>query len=346
MLLRSILTIASLAITISVAAAPAIHSLVPNSGPASGGTTVTIHGSGFEICPVCSPPLPPTVLFDGTPAVSVRLVDETKLEVVTPPHREGTASVTVDQHDGMAPAANAYTFTGDIFAGLEPILVPAFTPPVRGAFGSVFETTVVASHRGEGPRILLFGRDTSCFTFTPILEPLNPITLEAGAITIELPTDCSTWPARFFYVPAGQTERTAFNARVHDVSRSNLSHGTEIPVVRASEFTTGPVALLNVPLDPRFRNTLRIYGLAPSEVVVTIDSREHVIALQPGRDEFEPSYAIFSQFAIDEIPANVRVTVRPLTPITSPPTPTVPIWAFVAVTNNDTQEITTITPQP
>src|SRR5947208_1572374 len=44
-------------------------------------------------------------------------------------------------------------------------------------------------------------------------------------------------------------------------SRSTQSAGTAIPVVRESEFRTSAANLLNVPVDPLFRLTFRIYEM-------------------------------------------------------------------------------------
>ena len=117
-------------------------------------------------------------------------------------------------------------------------------------------------------------------------------------------------------------------------------------MVRLSEFSQEEIVLLNVPVDARFRNTLRIYSPDAGNVQVTVDNVEHAVALQPGRDPFEPSYAMFTNFPQPEAngPTRIRVKIAPLTPITSPPSPTPRIWAFISVTNNTTQEITTITP--
>jgi hypothetical protein len=307
---------------------------------------VTITGTGFSTCVICSPPTPPAVFFGGVPAATVELVSPTRIIAVSPPHPAGIVSVSVVQFDGTASLENAFAFSGDVFAALEPILVPVFTPPVRGQFGSDFRTNVSVSHEGLGPRALLYGLDTSCFLITPVLGPENARLIEPNGPTVDLPADCASWPAKFFYVPIDQAKNVTFNARVRDVSRADLSHGTEIPVVRLSEFYQEPFVLLNVPVDVRFRNTLRIYSPDAATVQVTVDQREHTVPLQSGRDAFEPSYAMFTDFPLPDTngPTRIRVKVTPLTPITSPPSPTPRIWAFISVTNNTTQEITTITP--
>ena len=60
----------------SPAPGPVITSVDPGSGPAIGGNTVTIYGSGFGVSP--------TVTFDGVAATGVSGSD-TMLDVTAPP---------------------------------------------------------------------------------------------------------------------------------------------------------------------------------------------------------------------------------------------------------------------
>jgi hypothetical protein len=76
-------------------------------------------------------------------------------------------------------------------------------------------------------------------------------------------------------------------------------------------------------------------------VRVIVRDEEHVVPLHAGAAPFLPSFAIFSDFPeITELPTGVH-TVRV---VVEPPDSGEPIWAFITVTNNDTQQITTITP--
>ncbi|HEX9163235.1 MAG TPA: IPT/TIG domain-containing protein, partial [Thermoanaerobaculia bacterium] len=117
---------------------PVITSVVPNSGPSSGGTKVTITGEDFFRCPVaafaaisaCSPGTPPAVLVGSLLALSVTLVDTTRLEVTMPPYPPGAADVSVKVAGFgkvvTATAPKAFTFTGsDTF---DPVLLPILTP--------------------------------------------------------------------------------------------------------------------------------------------------------------------------------------------------------------------------
>jgi hypothetical protein len=71
--------------------------------------------------------------------------------------------------------------------------------------------------------------------------------------------------------------------------------------------------------------------------------RQHTIELRPGANIFDPSYAQFSDFPVGV--GEVKVQIQASHIILSPPV-SYSIWAFVSVTNNETQHITTVTPQP
>ena len=84
------------------APAPTIRSVSPTSGTRSGGTTVTISGTGFLSGA--------SVTFGGT-AATVRSLSATSISVRTPSHATGTVSVVVTNPGGLsATLTNAYTY--------------------------------------------------------------------------------------------------------------------------------------------------------------------------------------------------------------------------------------------
>lgn len=354
--MRWTITFASLLLAITAFSDPVITSVTPSSGPVTGGTTITIKGTGFsDNCVICSPPLSvaPEVFFYETPAASVKFIDSTTLEVVTPAHLPAKVPIRVRQLDGSQPVtvANAFEFTGEPADGFDPILFPIFTAPVRGAFDSEFHTRARMWNQSESETVMLYGRDTACYLFSPHLDGLIPLELQQGGIDQVMLPDCSPSIGRVFWV-AKDKDTIAANLRVTDVTRQATSHGVEIPVVHKDDFTAGRISLLGVPLDPKFRNTLRIYSIGPGprNVVVQIGNRTHQLALQAGGDVFQPAYAQFTDFPLpaDMPPGQqtVRVVIDPIPPCPICPLPHVlpPIWAFITVTNNETQQITTITP--
>jgi hypothetical protein len=336
------------ALATQASAAPRITSVTPSTGPAAGGTSVTIKGSGFETCPICSPPLPPYVTFGGVAAQSSTLVDENTIVAVTPAMVALPVDVTVDQWNGATTMLNGFTFIDA--AGYEPVLLPIFSAPVPGAFGSEFVTTILAANRTNGP-ISILGIDESCFiTSPPSPGPFVPRVLpgEVGS-TMPISPNCSQWPGRLLHVRPADYNSLSFNIRVHDTTRNASSHGTEIHVVRVNDFTQGPIVLPGIPTDPRFRVTLRVYAFSQGTVFVDNAGVTTPLTLQPGRDIFEPAFGqvtLSNRPNIDPLPATFTITVLPPPDIIGSPVVPLnyPYWAFITITNNETQEITTVTP--
>jgi hypothetical protein len=338
---------------------PVITSVTPASGPVTGGTTVQIHGTGFSgNCFVCSPPIGnPRVHFGSVEATSVTLVSSTLIEAVTPSHVPATVTVTVSQVDGPFPnfdaLENAFSFVGDVYAAFDPVLFPIFTPPVPGQSGSEFRTSAIFWNKSLDQPVSFFGLDTSCTTIDP---PLYPEFIFYLAPRQEYETylfpECSETVGKLFFVPKGD-KSIAASLRVWETSKQSENHGVEIPVLRREDFSEESIALLNVPLDPKFRLTLRIYGLnrGTDFVNVSFGNRSIQVPLQPGRSIFEPSYAVVTDFSpADTVPPLNRP--HDMTVLVDVPRgpggvhiPGSPIWAFITVTNNVTQHITTITPQ-
>ncbi|WP_406204300.1 IPT/TIG domain-containing protein [Streptomyces decoyicus] len=83
---------------------PTIGTLNPNSGPASGGTVVTITGTNFSTTQ--------SVVFGATPA-PFSVINDTTLSVVTPPTLDGSpgpADVTVTTSGGSDTEVDGFTY--------------------------------------------------------------------------------------------------------------------------------------------------------------------------------------------------------------------------------------------
>lgn len=153
-------------------------------------------------------------------------------------------------------------------------------------------------------------------------------------------------PAQFLFVTRELLPLVHFNLRVRDLSRQSETWGTEIPVVRDEEFRSGPMFLLPLPGGDAFRSMLRVYGFDGAEGLVRVRViaiagdrviMSTVLSLQASSSPYLPTYAQTSlpQGAAGE---SVRIDVEPVTEGFK-------IWTFVSITHNETQHVTTLTPQ-
>jgi hypothetical protein len=243
----------------------------------------------------------------------------------------------------------------DLPADFERILVPLLTPPVQGAFGSEFRTALSVHSSSEGAQIEIKGLSPICILSA--CPTVDSIVLDPGQDVTDI--ELSGTPGRFIFVRAEDRKQLGINLRAYDVSREASNFGTEIPLASADDFSSDSIRLAGVPMTPAFRKTLRVYSAYETEVVVSFEGREiigsPVIGPPPsvvlrlrrqGTSMFETAYAVLSQFP--HYPYPLTIVVRPIPPCAICPQPhfAEPIWAFLSVTNNNTQHITTITPQP
>jgi hypothetical protein len=102
-----------------------ITSIVPNSGPLSGGTVVTINGSNFTSSTQTAPP---SVSFGGTQATNVKVLSPLQLSATVPSHAAGSVNVQVTTADGQSSTlAQAFNYTSSTLtvSKLSPISGPA-----------------------------------------------------------------------------------------------------------------------------------------------------------------------------------------------------------------------------
>jgi len=323
----------SLILTTPVFAQPTITSVTPSSGPVSGGTTVLIRGSGFDTtCPPAPQPCGRTsVRFGSIEATSFRVVDKETIEAISPPSFPGPANVGAAFPAGATYLGNAFTYTGKL----------------DDAFGAKFYT-FFSIWNVAGPDVPAFGLASApCEGIGECVPPPGPrLTVlkarqGAPAGLFEPLGD----PGYLFFIPKGAFDRLADALRVADLSRQDQSFGTRIPIVPERDFRDDFIALIDIPMMPHFRNTLRIYSLNPQTSVhirvIRYNSTkiysEIDADLGDPADMFHPGYAQLSDFG-NVPPDSVRIEIEPRSPGSR-------IWAFATVTNNDTQQLTVVAPR-
>lgn len=255
----------------------------------------------------------------------------------------------------------------------ERVLVPiAITGEAPGAFGSRWVSRLTITNTALQP-VTIFGYSpfpSGCGLATCPPVPPTP----AGITFFPIVSAGSTSQGAIIQVDRSAANSVWFQLRVQDVSRAADSWGTDIPVVRERALFSSRFELLDVPLLSGFRPTLRLYDIDGHEeaqailrfykvntsVVSPIDIlfdptvgpaqpdqllREQVVTLTTEHRGGDPAsdlgYFEMTDFAsLPELvnTGNVRIEVEPVTP-------GLRLWGFVAITNNATQQITTIVPR-
>ena len=234
-----------------------------------------------------------------------------------------------------------------------PYLVPLHTGQVQGANGSRWSTDFTMFNASTLP-LLVEGANENPFILAPVtnyyIQPRATEDVDIYSLFTE---------GGFIWVPTAQAATTFMSLRVRDLSQNAQSWGTAIPVVKRDEFSGG-VTLVDVPTDPRYRAMLRIYHWSeaagwPARVTIVNPANNEVIAqfdTSANGNPFPGNNAVMkypAQARVDLLTPQiraaaptVRIEIDNLGANVSPPPP--PIWAFVSITNNETQQVTTVVP--
>jgi hypothetical protein len=240
----------------------------------------------------------------------------------------------------------------------EKVLLPlqVYTPR-PGAFGSLWVTQLKILNSAAVP-VSLYPVDMSDGI---ICQPC-PAPVIAPNITqsLRIQEDRPSRRGVFLNVDQRYIDDVQITLRAQDLSRSAQTFGTALPVVRERNFLNKTQSLIDVPTDSKFRQTLRIYSLdtardAPVQISLFALSAPNG---QPVNDVFLGSMdtelffdrTVNGGFApasveIGDLAAiaplgsydRIRIDITPLDAITR-------IWAFVSITNNETQDVTVIEP--
>jgi len=236
--------------------------------------------------------------------------------------------------------------TGAVRASGQEILLPIVTGPTPGAYGSVWSTAVTMFNSGPTPIVLY----PPCATDPCLPGPQ----IESGA-SFTLPQrdaiSGGTFPGLIFDIAPADFPNFHAHLRVFDQSRDSLDRGTELPVVILSQLGAGrPTELLDVPTDSRFRLTLRVYArtaFPDAELRIFAEPSEKLLYTQnlslglSQGSSYTLGYVQLDPKALltGALPDRLRIEVKPGRGDAR-------LFAFVSVTNIETQHFTTITPQP
>lgn len=233
-----------------------------------------------------------------------------------------------------------------VASDVEQVLLPISPSVVHCARDSRYETRLIAFNQDEkrGGALCSGG---ACRN----LEPMGSVELSgdyAGG---------SPMPS-FVYLPKDEAATTKLSLIVESASLLGDPADrafTEIPIVRARDFRTDKIQFIGVRMDEGFRQTVRIYGLDGTQwahinmnvydftTSELLHSCLHWVAPIDGQDaqgrDLRPAFGMECDMS-DHLPTDgrkVRIVLEPLTE-------GLKYWAFLSITNNETQHFYTVMP--
>ena len=164
---------------------PTIASLSRTSGPTTGGTQVTVTGTGFSSVA--------SVKFGTTTAQSFTVRSATQLVTTSPVHAAGTAGVSVTTPGGSSPATPADLYKFTVSAPAVSAISPASGPAAGG-------TTVTVSGSGfTGATTVYFGtakgKTVSVNAAGTQLTVKSPAGTSGASVNVRVATPASESPA-------------------------------------------------------------------------------------------------------------------------------------------------------
>jgi len=254
------------------------------------------------------------------------------LIVDAPPHSPGVVDVTVNSTSGTITSKAALIYYDPAAADpavFESILFPvSFQGP--GALGSQWMT-----------ESFIYASGPPAFFRDPL--PCAGCSRSTSSGSKQLINNGNPW-GHVLYALRGTADSLTFASRIRDTSRQAQTAGTEVPVVRERDFR-GELHFLNIPVDSRYRVTLRLWSMGDfPPFLVTVDSipakqQQLFVSQIPGTSMSFGTLDVTALIANAANPTILAVTTIAPNALTSPP-----IWGMLSITNNDTQQATIVSP--
>ncbi|KAJ5661421.1 uncharacterized protein N7477_009037 [Penicillium maclennaniae] len=273
-------TSSTLPYTYNGAAVPVVSSVSPTSGPAAGGNTAIISGSGFTFATA--------VTFGATPATSFTVVSDTAINAVVPPGPSagGVVDVLVTGPSGTSAPGTTYTYT----AAPTPTIT-ALTPASGSASGGN-TVTITGSNLSGATGVTFNGTPASSFTIaspTQVNAVAPPGTAGTASVVVTAPAGASTG---FNYTYVATPTPTAVFPTTDVTAGGNTIAitGTNLLGTTGVKFGTTPAASFTVIDDTE------VDAVTPPHIVSTVPIN---ITTSGGTDSslsfsFQPSPVIAS----------------------------------------------------
>ena len=275
----------------------------------------------------------------------------------------GPADIELRMPGMTIQAPGGVTFVSD--ADYETILLP-HTPGVSipGANGSNWRVEMLL--RNDSPYSLRF--DLPMYPFTLISPPPPDWFLVPARTTASVSIWSDSGPARV-RVPKIAAKDVIFETRFYDQARLGTNFGTRVPAVRQQELRRGSTTIPGVPVNTGFRSTVRVFSPDGASHDFRVSVLTHPVLatapwsvppLRPVLSKLLATYVVHAEatdfdveskgrgpwstphasLALPDFPDNARVQVQ----IEVVDAADAPYWAYVSVTNNETQQVTLLTP--
>ncbi|MBI4559440.1 MAG: IPT/TIG domain-containing protein [Candidatus Hydrogenedentes bacterium] len=153
-----------------------ITGLVPDTGPETGGTVVTITGEAFTPAKVL------TVTFDAIAAIAVTYIDYNTITATTPAHAPGTVDVAVTTDCGTTTATGAFTYTAC------PVPTITAVDPVTGSTAGGTTVTITGTGFLEGAKAVAVLFDVDAATNVTVVNDttITAVTPAHAAVAVDV----------------------------------------------------------------------------------------------------------------------------------------------------------------
>ena len=323
--MRRVLAVLLFLLPLPLLAQSSVSTITPASGLVGGGTIVHLHGTNLFSVPSVNCFFFQTcgdVKF-GEAEGTIIYESSEELVVVAPPHAAGPVDISLSLPTG-APAPNPLTLK-NAFTYEDPddttvrLLLPV-AAGTQGLLNTSWQTDVLAHNETTSP-VVIAGT-----TIPPLAT--QKLTLSP------------TSTGMFLQIPRSVFDGVTITTHVHDTTHDAESLGVDVPSAPETQFRR-VVVLTGIPNDSRYRVLLRFYGYPGSYygvVRVRDDSTHELLSSQN-------VLLVASDLAYFQMPISAPQTSHALrVEVTTGSSQDPPIWAFLTLTNNTTENVTLITP--
>jgi galactose oxidase-like protein/IPT/TIG domain-containing protein/glyoxal oxidase-like protein len=180
--------------------APTVTSIAPSTGPANGGTGLTITGTNFLSGA--------TVSFGGTAATGVTVASSTSITSTAPAHAAGTVDVVFTNPDGQSgtlPSGYAYTAAGEVSLGLGVPYGDPNSETIAAGQTASYTLSIGGAGMNGTASITCTGAPTSATCSLPASQAFNATTSTTFVIKVATTARITAALRRPAFAPASST---------------------------------------------------------------------------------------------------------------------------------------------